>query len=120
MRAQKMHALKKIATYARSMEAHTPLIIPRSAVITRRMECEELHPIKEKVPGMTGIPRSPSHKYLHAWKNLRSSSRKPAREARNVVVMRKVIVTPTLLEVLGQVVPGITLFVVRNLKLRVN
>ena len=51
---------------------------------------------------------------------MRSLSRKPAREARNVLVMRKVIATLTLLEGLGQVVPGITQFVVGNLKLRVN
>ena len=122
MLAQKICALKKIATYARSMEAHTPRIILRSALITRRMELlrKELHPIKEKIPGMTGIPRSPSHKYLHAWKNLRSLSRKPAREEISVVVMGKVIATLTLLKVLGQVVPGKTLFVVRNIKLRVN
>ncbi len=104
------------------MGVHTPRIIPLSAAITRRTELlhKELHPIKEKIPGMTGIPRSPLHKYLHAWKNLRSLSRKPAREARNVVFMRKVIATLTLLEVLGQVVLGKILFVVRNLKLRVN
>ncbi len=114
--------LKKIVTYARSMGAHTPCIIPLSVTVTRRMEllCKELHPIKEKIPGTTRIPRSPSHKYLHTWKNLRSLSRKPAREARNVIVMRKVIATLTLLEVLGQVVRGKTLFVERNLKLRVN
>ena len=51
---------------------------------------------------------------------MRSLLRKPTREARNVIVMRKVIATPTLLEVLGQVVLGKTLFTVRNLKLRVN
>ncbi len=62
--------IEKIATYARSMGAHTPRIIPQSAAVKRRTEllCEELPPIKEKIPGMTGIPRSPSHMYLHAWK----------------------------------------------------
>ena len=90
------------------MEAHTPSIIPQSAAVTRRTEllCKELHTMKEKIPGMTGIPRSPSRKFLHAWKNLRSLSRKPAREARNVIVMKKVIATPTPLEVLGQVYQG--------------
>ncbi len=104
------------------MGACTPCIIPWSAIITRRMGllCEELHPIREEIPGTTGIPRSSSHKYLHAWKNLRILSRKPARLARYVIIMRKVIATPTLLEVLGQVVPGTALFVVRNLKSRVK
>ena len=51
----------------------------------------------------------------------RSLSRKPTKGAGNVVVMKKVTVaTPIPLEVLGLVVLGNIVFVIRNLKLKVN
>ena len=50
--------------------------------------------------------------------NLRNLSRKLTKRVRNAAVTRKVtVVTLTLLEVFGQLVPGKLVFVVRNLKL---
>ncbi len=51
---------------------------------------------------------------------MKGLSRKPPGVRRSIVVIRKVTVTPIPLEVLGQVVPGKIVFVIRNLKLKVN
>ncbi len=52
---------------------------------------------------------------------MRSLSRKPTKGTGNVVVMKKVIAaTPIPLEVLGLVVPGNLVIVLRNLKINVN
>ncbi len=51
---------------------------------------------------------------------LRILLRKPTRGTRNIAITKKVTVTQTPLEVLGQVAPGKVMLVVRNLKLIVN
>ena len=42
---------------------------------------------------------------MHKWRNLRSLSRKPTRGAGNIVLVRKMTVTPTLPEAWGTIVP---------------
>ncbi len=74
----------------------------------------------EKDPGTIRIPISPTHKSWHTWKNLRNSLRKQTRVARNTTITKKATATQTPLEILGQVVPGKTMIVLRNLKLITN
>ena len=57
---------------------------------------------------------------LARMEKLEKSLKKASKRGKEKCHHEEVIATPTPLEVLGQVVPGITLFVVRNLKLRVN
>ena len=122
MHIQNTRALTKTATYVKSMEACTTCITPRGVATTKKTELlrVELLPVKEEIPGTTGIRRSHSRKYSCTWRNLKSLSRKPPRVARSVVITRKVTATLIPLEVLGQVVLGKIVFIVRNLKFKVN
>eukprot|EP00804_Cyclotella_cryptica_P002876 CCRYP_009390-RA/>CCRYP_009390-RA protein AED:0.00 eAED:0.00 QI:79/1/1/1/0/0/2/4/156 len=117
-RVRSILALRKTASYAKSMGAHTPRTTLPSVAGTTRTELlrgvlsGKLH----ESPAKTVAPRSPTPRSWLAWRNLRSLSRKPTKKARNVAIAKKVRAIPTHPEVLGRVVPGKMKIVVRKLK----
>ena len=100
----------------------TPRITPWSVADIRRMEPQygALLVDRDRNPMKTGMQRSPMCKSWHTWRNSKSNSKWLTRKAENITTTTKVTTIPTLPEVLGLVVPGNIVFVIRNLKLKAS